>query len=133
MADQVPTSSPTLTALAPELYEQVVGVPSGPVAPVGYTDEPNLAAARAAFGQQARVRVLFDNGAGDAGTGAMQPVWSQDYTSWPPPQARATTFDLGTGGSLGGRQSAAGAVSFEPDPTARPADDLPSGNVWAAL
>ena len=133
VADQVPTPSPTLTALAPELYEQVVGAPSGPVAPVGYTDEPNLAAARAAFGQQARVRVLFDNGGGDAGSGAMQPVWSQDYTSWPPPQARATTLDLGTGGSLGGRQSAAGTASFDPDPSARPADDLPTGNVWAAL
>ena len=133
VADQVPTPSPTLTALAPELYEQVVGAPSGPVQPVGYTGEPTVAAARTAFEQQPRVRVLFDNGAGDAGSGAMQPVWSEDYTSWPPPQARATSLDLGPGGSLGGRQSVAGTASFEPDPSARPADDLPSGSVWAAL
>ncbi|MGD0313747.1 MAG: CocE/NonD family hydrolase [Acidimicrobiales bacterium] len=133
VADQVPTPSSTLTTLAPELYEEAAGAPSGPVSPVGYTDEPNLAAARAAFDQQPRVRVLFDNGSGSAGPGAMQPVWSQDYSSWPPPQARATTLALGAGGSLGRRQPVGGTVSFNPDPSARPADDLPSGNVWSAL
>ena len=133
VADEVPTPSPILTALAPSLYAQVVGAPSGPVAPVGYTDEPNLAAARAAFDQQPRVRVLFDNGGGSAGPGAMQPVWSQDYTSWPPPQATAATLHLGPGGSLGRAKPASGAVSFAPDPSSRPADDLPTGNAWAAL
>ncbi|HEY5096907.1 MAG TPA: CocE/NonD family hydrolase [Acidimicrobiales bacterium] len=133
VADQVPTPSPTLTALAPSLYAQVVGAASGPVAPVGYTDEPNLAAARAAFDQQPRVRVLFDNGGGSAGAGAMQPVWSQDYPSWPPPQAHASTLRLGPGGSLGRTRPASGTVSFAPDPSRRPADDLPTGNPWAAL
>ena len=141
VADKVPTPSPTLTSLAPALYAEVVGAPSGPVAPVGYTNEPTLAAARAAFQRQARVRVLFDNGAGNAGPGAMQPVWSQDYTSWPPPQAASTTLRLGPRGSLapvpttaaGVAGSGAAVVSFRPDPSARPADDLPTGNVWAAL
>ena len=68
VADQVPTPSPTLATLAPaHLPAGVAGAPSGPVAPVGYTDEPTLAAARAAFEQQPRVRVLFDNGGGSAG------------------------------------------------------------------
>jgi hypothetical protein len=133
VADEVPTPSPTLTTLAPSLYAEAVGAPSGPVAPVGYTDEPNLAAARAAFDQQPRVRVLFDNGGGSAGPGALQPVWSQDYTAWPPPQATATTLRLGPGGSLGRTHRASSTVSFAPDPSSRPADDLPTGNVWAAL
>ena len=140
VADKVPTPSPTLTSLAPALYSEVVGAPSGPVAPVAYTDEPTLAAARAAFERQPRVRVLFDNGGGSAGPGAMQPAWSEDYTSWPPPQARPATFRLGVGGSLtataGGNGSSAvtsGTVAFKPDPSARPADDLPSGNAWAAI
>ena len=139
VADKVPTPSPTLTSLAPALYSEVVGAPSGPVAPVAYTDEPTLAAARAAFERQPRVRVLFDNGGGSAGPGAMQPVWSEDYTSWPPPQARPATFRLAPGGSLtataGGDGRAAvtsGTVAFKPDPSARPADDLPTGNPWAA-
>jgi len=140
VADKVPTASPTLTSLAPALYSQVAGAPSGPVAPVGYTDEPTLAAARAAFEKQPRVRVLFDNGGGSAGPGAMQPVWSRDYTSWPPPGAVPTALRLGPGGSLtpaarhvGGRPVTPGTVSFKPDPSARPADDLPTGNPWAAL
>ncbi len=145
VADKVPTPSPTLTSLAPALYSEVVGAPSGPVAPVGYTDEPTLAAARAAFEQQPRVRVLFDNGGGSAGPGAMQPVWSQDYTSWPPPQAVPTRLLLGPGGSLTGTaapsdpgrvrgsRALSDSVSFQPDPSARPADDLPTGNPWAAL
>ena len=133
VADAVPTPSPTLTALAPSLYAQVVGAPSGAVAPVGYTDEPNLSAARAAFDTQPRVRVLFDNGGGSAGPGAMQPVWSQDYTSWPPRQATAAALRLGPGGSLGPTRPLSGTVSFAPDPSSRPADDLPTGNAWAAL
>jgi uncharacterized protein len=140
VADKVPTPSPTLTAIAPALYSEVVGAPAGPVAPVAYTDEPTLAAARAAFEQQARVRVLFDNGGGSAGAGAMQPGWSEDFTSWPPPQAVPTTLRLGPSGSLaptsGPTQknaSAGGTVSFRPDPSARPVDDLATGNVWSAL
>jgi putative CocE/NonD family hydrolase len=100
---------------------------------VGYTDEPTLAAARTAFEQQPRVRVLFDNGGGSAGPGAMQPVWSQDFTAWPPPEARATTYRLGAGGALTTRRPPSGTVSFRPDPAARPADDLPTGNPWSAL
>jgi hypothetical protein len=133
VADEVPTPSPTLTTLASSLYEQVAGAPSGPVAPVGYTDEPTLAAARSAFEQQPRVRVLFDNGGGSAGPGAMQPVWSQDYAAWPPPQAKPTTYRLGGGGTLSPRRSASATVSFNPDPSARPVDDLPTGSAWAAL
>ena len=133
VADQVPTPSPTLSAVAPLIYQQAAGAPAGAVAPVAFTDEPNLAAARAAFEEQPRVRVLFDNGGGSAGPGAMQPVWSQDYTAWPPPDAVATTYRLGVGGSLSTKRSAPSTVSFRPDPSARPADDLPSGNAWAAL
>jgi uncharacterized protein len=138
VADRVPTPSPTLTALAPAIYSQVAGAPSGPVPPVAYTDEPSLSAARAAFEQQDRVRVLFDNGGGSAGPGAMQPVWNEDFTSWPPPQAVPTSLRLGAGGSLSlssgdARRKPTGRISFRPDPSARPADDLPTGNVWSAL
>jgi predicted acyl esterase len=133
VADRVPTPSATLATLASLVYQQATGAPSGPVAPVGYTDEPTLAAARAAFEQQPRVRVLFDNGAGSAGPGAMQPAWSQDYPAWPPPAAVATPYRLGVGGSLAPKRSPSGTVSFQPDPSDRPADDLPTGNAWAAL
>ncbi len=135
VADEVPANSAVVQTLATDLYDQLASAPSGPVAPLQFTDEPSVAAARAAFEQQPRVRVLFDNGGGSAGRGALEPVWSADFTSWPPPQARATTFDLGSDGRLIAPPAPAPAsiVSFRPDPSARPATDLPEGNPWAAL
>ena len=105
VADQVPTPSSTLTSLAPgACTKRSAGAPSGPVSPVGYTDEPNLAAARAAFDQQPRVRVLFDNGGPAArAREPCSPSGARTYSSWPPPQARATTLALGAGGAHSGR------------------------------
>ena len=132
VADQVPSEPSFLTALAPLLYQELASAPTGPLPPLQYGNEPNVAAARAAFERQPRVRVLFDNGSGSAGPGAFQPVWSKDYSTWPPPGAKATSFELGPAGTLA-VHVASGQVSFRPNPAARPATDLPTGNVWAAL
>ena len=133
VADQVPKQQPLLSTLAPALYQALASAPVGSLPPLQYTAEPNVAAARAAFERQPRVRVFFDNGGGSAGPGAMQPVWSKDYSSWPPPGARATTLNLGSGGTLSARAPSSGQVSFQPNPAARPTIDLPTGNVWSAL
>ena len=133
VSDKVPTQQPFLSELAPALYQGVASAPAGSLPPVQYTNEPDVAAARAAFERQPRVRVLFDNGGGSAGPGAMQPVWSKDYSSWPPPGARATTLNLGSEGRLTAGTPSSAQVSFRPNPAARPTIDLPTGNVWAAL
>ena len=134
VADKVPSPSSVLTALAPEFYAALADAPAEPLPPMQFTNEPNVVAARTAFEQQPRVRVLFDNGGGSAGPGALQPVWSKDFTSWPPPSARATTLHLGPSGTLEAGTPSAESVSFRPDPSARPATTLPpSGNPWAAL
>ncbi len=133
VADEVPQASPILPALAGALYQQLADAPAGPVAPLRYTNEPTVAAARAAFERQARVRVLFDNGGGSAGPGAMQPVWHADFSAWPPAQAKPTTLHLGARGSLTGATPVSSTVSFKPNPAARPATDLPTGNPWSAL
>ncbi len=132
VADKVPSEPPLLTSLAPLLYQELASAPAGPLPPLQYGNEPNVAAARAAFERQPRVRVLFDNGSGSAGPGAFQPVWSKDYPSWPPPGAKATTLELGPSGTLA-PHVLSGRVSFRPNPAARPATDLPTGNAWAAL
>jgi predicted acyl esterase len=134
VAEKVPAPSSVLTSIAPALYSGVAHAPSAPLPPMQFTDEPNVAAARAAFEQQPRVRVLFDNGGGSAGPGALQPVWSKDFTSWPPPTAQATTFHLAPGGTLQAAAPGSGSVSFKPDPAARPATTLDSSeSPWAAL
>jgi len=75
----------------------------------------------------------MDNGAGDKGPGALQPVWQAEFASWPPSPAVATALHLGTAGALTATNPSANSVAFRPDPAARPTVDLPSGNPWSAL
>jgi predicted acyl esterase len=134
VAGEVPTAPADLPALADALYQQLAGAPSGTVAPLRFTTASSVSSARAQFIRNTpRVRILLDNGSGSAGPGAMQPVWEIDAPAWPPPKAVATTWFAGTGGTLVRAKPAASTVSFRPNPSARPATDLPTGSAWAAL
>jgi predicted acyl esterase len=42
-----------------------------------------------------------------------------------------TRYYLGSGGALAATKGPTGHASFRPDPSVRPATDLPSGNAWA--
>ena len=77
--------------------------------------------------------MLFDNGGGSLGPGALQPTYEAGFSAWPP-AGTTVRFHLGPGGSLGtGAPPGSSTASFRPDPAARPADDLPPpGNAWAA-
>jgi predicted acyl esterase len=133
VADRVPTASPTLDAIAPLVYSNATGGgPSAPLPAVRFTNEPDVAAAQAAFAaQDPPIRVLFDYGGGDLGPGALQAAFEGAFSTWPPDGA-VTTYFLGPDGSLTTTASGNGSVSFKPDPSVRPATDLPSGNPWAA-
>ena len=135
VADRVPTASPTLDALAPTLYSSLTGgAPSAPVPAIRFTTEPSVAAARAAFAaQDPRVRVLFDNGGGTLGPGALQPTYEAGFSAWPP-AGTVVHYGLGPGGTLQtGAPRASSTASFRPNPAVRPADDLAaSANAWAA-
>ena len=136
VADELPHATSLVEDLSGALYKELADAPSEPLPAFRFTNAPSVTAAITDFEQQTpRVRVLFDNGGGSDGPGALQPVWEADYSSWPPPGAKATTFDLGSGGKLQTKAPTATAtVSFRPTPTARPATDLPkTANVWAAL
>lgn len=133
VAQKVPTPSPVLTTLAPLLYNQLADAPSEPPPPIPFTNAPTVAAARAEFAKQPRIRVLMDNGGGSVGPGALQPTWQAQFSAWPPPPAVATTLHLGSQGVLTAAVPKASSVSFRPDPSARPATSLPTGNPWAAL
>ena len=90
-----------MSAVAPLLYSELTGgAPSLPVPAVRFTSEPTLAAAKAAFAaSDPRVRVLFDNGGGSLGPGALQPTYSAGFSSWPP-AGSVTRYSLGPDGSL---------------------------------
>jgi len=132
---RVPAAAPTLDALAPTLYSGLTGgAPSAPVPAVRFTTEPSVAAAKAAFAtQDPRVRVLFDNGGGTLGPGALQPTYVAGFSAWPP-AGTVVHFGLGPDGTLRTAPlRSTSTTSFRPDPAARPADDLAaSANAWAA-
>ncbi len=133
VAGRVPTPDPFLSLLAPEVYASATGGGKAmPVPALRFTDAGSLSAAQADFAaQDPRVRVLFDNGGGDLGPGALQPTYEADYSSWPPP-GTVTRYYLGSGGTLSSSKDATAKATFRPDPSVRPATDLPSGNAFAA-
>jgi len=133
VAGRVPTQNPFLTLLAPVVYSQATGgAKSMTPPPVRFTSDDSLSQAQSDYAaQDPRLRVLFDNGGGDLGPGALQPTFEAGYSQWPP-RGTVTRYYLGTQGSLSAAKGAATRVSFRPDPTVRPAIDLPSGNAWAA-
>jgi predicted acyl esterase len=133
VAQKVPTQVPLLGTLATPLYGQLAGAPSAAPPPLQFTHAPTLAAARRAFEAQPRIRVLMDNGGGNKGPGALQPVWQAQFASWPPPAAVATVLHLGPSGTLTAANPSTTSVAFRPDPAARPPVDLPSGDPWSAL
>jgi hypothetical protein len=134
VAGQVPTQNPFLTLLAPEVYAEATGGAKAMAPPpVRFTTDTSVAQAKSDFvAHDPRVRVLFDNGGGDLGPGALQPTFEADYSTWPPP-GTVTRYFLGSGGTLATSKPSATRTSFRPDPSVRPATDLASSaNAWAA-
>ena len=81
-----------------------------------FTAEPSVAAAKAAFAaQDPRVRVLFDNGGGSLGPGALQPTYEAGFSRWPP-AGTVTHFSLGPDGPWRPRRRAPrhGVVPAQP-------------------
>jgi uncharacterized protein len=136
VARKVPTQPNALTTA---VLDGFTGFASGvssqaPFPAIRFTRAPNVAAARADFAAQTPlVRILFDNGAGTAGPGAIESTYSADFSTWPPAGTVQTLY-FGHSGSLGLRPTAASsAATFTLDPGARPLTSLPaSGNAWAA-
>ncbi|HEY7947845.1 MAG TPA: CocE/NonD family hydrolase, partial [Acidimicrobiales bacterium] len=134
VAGQVPTPSALLAPLASALYTQLTGgAPAATVPALRFTTAPSVAAAQKAYAAgDPRVRVLFDNGGGSLGPGALQPAYEAGFSSWPP-RGTVTRLFLGPRESLStGRVAVPASAAFRPNPAARPADDLPTGNAWAA-
>jgi uncharacterized protein len=136
VAHKVPTPP---GALAATILDQFTGFASGvssqaPLPAIRFTNAPTPRAARAAFAANTPlVHVLFDNGAGPAGPGAIQSTYSADFASWPP-AGTVETLSLGSHGSLRpGALASPGASTFRLDPSVRPATSLPpGGNPWLA-
>ena len=79
-----------------------------------------------------RVRVLFDNGAGEDGPGTIGATYTANFSSWPP-AGRITTLYLGGSGGLVRQHPTSGHTTFSLDPSVRPRTSLPAAaNAWLA-
>jgi predicted acyl esterase len=135
VAGRVPSAAPALGSLASAVYASATsGAKSVALPAVRFTTEPSVAATKAAFAaHDPRVRVLFDNGGGSLGPGALQPTFQAGFSTWPPTES-IVRYSLGPGGSLDTNPPhGSSTVTFRPNAAVRPADDLSSSaNAWAA-
>ncbi|MEZ5155277.1 MAG: CocE/NonD family hydrolase [Solirubrobacterales bacterium] len=117
VAKQKPELSPSVKALAPLLFQAFTGVPGVTLPDDPIQQQPDLAAAKAAFEAQKPIRILYDNGAGETPYKPV-PGFERSYRSFPPPRMEARSWYFGDDGKLG-RHPGRGADEFTWDPDAR--------------
>ncbi|HEV2999452.1 MAG TPA: CocE/NonD family hydrolase [Solirubrobacteraceae bacterium] len=136
VAGEVPSIPESIRSLSGQLYLAIAGAPAAPVEQSRFAGMTDVAAARAAFARDPRVRLLMDSGAGPAGPGSLGAAWELGFDAWPPRELAPTTYYLGPGGALDRRPpAAAGEVAYVADPAARPAQTLPGSgdaDAWRA-
>lgn len=119
---------------APFFYQDGFGISNVDLPPDPIQQITSYRAALQAFEQLPEVRVLFDNGAGEAPNGTTTPGdpypgFEQSFSSFPIPGTVATTWYMGTGGQLASAPQAQPEVDwFTWSPSALPAVDFASSN-----
>jgi predicted acyl esterase len=136
VADEIPVIPSTVLSLSSALYSYLADAGAAPVQQSRFAGTTDVAAARATFERDPRVRLLMDNGAGPQGPGSIGATWEIDTTGWPVPGLRPTTWWLGGQGALTpSRAARATTAAYVADPAARPRQTLPGtgeGDAWKA-
>jgi uncharacterized protein len=135
VANEIPFIPPAILALSGELYRFLADAGAAPVRQSRLAGLASVAAAKAVFERDPRVRLLMDNGAGPQGPGSIGATWELGYGSWPPKQVRATRYYLRPKGELGRAPRRAGRARYVADPGARPRRTLPGDgaeDAWKA-
>jgi predicted acyl esterase len=130
-------------ASAPVVYKEAMGLPESDVItlpPDPIQLQPTYASALSAFEALPPVRVLFDNGAGEAPPGGTTaagnpyPGFEQSFSDFPVPSTTPQSWYLGTGGTLNEQPSSVkGVDSYTSDPTATPLTDYSGGTGGGGL
>jgi predicted acyl esterase len=136
--------SPLLKLTAPVAMQAIFGIdgPGGAPPPLTLPNdpiqsEPTYDSAKAAFDALPQIRVLFDNGAGNANAGWPFPGFEKSFSSFPIPGTRARYWYLAPQGGLTAQApSDAAADGFTWDAHARPLTNFSgdtgagSGGLW---
>jgi predicted acyl esterase len=132
--------SAAVQACAPVALQSIFGI-QGPMTlpPDPIQLQPTYDLAKAAFEAQKPIRILFDNGAGNANAGWPYPGFERSYSSFPIPGTTARSWYVGPNGALADqppKDSAADAFTW--DAHARPLTDFTgdtgagAGGLWTA-
>jgi predicted acyl esterase len=135
VADRIPKIPPSILALSAALYRFLADADAAPVRQSRFASFQSVAAARAIFRRDPRVRLLMDNGAGTRGPGSLGATWELGYGSWLPKAVRPTRYYLGPKGALGARPRRPRSARYLADPGARPSQTLPGNgaeDAWKA-
>jgi predicted acyl esterase len=130
-------------AAAPLVYKEAMGLPEGDVVtlpPDPIQAQPTYELALSEFEKLPAIRVLFDNGAGEAPPGGTTaagnpyPGFEQSFSEFPIPGTTAQSWYLGPGGTLNEQQSTVkGVDSYTSDATATPLTDYSGGTGGGGL
>jgi predicted acyl esterase len=100
---QVPRIPEGIRAAAPAFMEDFFGVPGLQFEPDRFADfaDDDLEGVLAEYEDEPKVRVLFENGAGDAeNPGSPVPRFEATFDEWPPPDITPSTWYLDADGAL---------------------------------
>ncbi|CAN5512513.1 hypothetical protein BH20ACT15_BH20ACT15_03610 [soil metagenome] len=133
VADQSPLNNAALVQASwPVVMQAIFGIsgPGGtpPVAALPFDPiqaQPLYPLAKAAFEAYKPVRILYDNGAGNANDGWPYPSFERSYDNFPVPGATTRSWYLGPDGALADQQGSDDAADgFTWDPTRGPKTDF---------
>jgi predicted acyl esterase len=100
VARRIPRLDPLLRQLVPIAFAEAFGVQGLGFEPDRFPDLTEYEEALAAYESEARVRVLFEVGAGHRVPGAPVRRFETSFDAWPPPGAEPRTWFLGAAGAL---------------------------------
>jgi predicted acyl esterase len=134
VAGEIPSIPKPVRDLSAVLYSALGSTLAAPMQQSRFAGTTDVAAAKATFERDPRVRVLMDSGASIYGRGSLGATWELGFSSWPPKQVRPTRMFLGEGGALGAKPAKATTVRYTSDPAARPSKTLTgnSDQAWEA-
>jgi len=136
VGDEIPNIPGLVLGLSGQLYKFLADSAAAPVKQSRFAGTTDVAAAKAEFAKDPRVRLLMDNGGGPEGPGSIGATWELDYGSWPIKEAKATPYYLGADGALGTTKAGSATnATYTSDPKARPKQTLPGqgeADAWKA-
>jgi predicted acyl esterase len=141
VAHRVPHLSAAQRALAPVVFQAATGISGIQLPPDRFDNTQTYASQLAKYQAEPPVRILFENGVGDPNNlGAPIGDYSVTFPSWPPPNAKPTSWYFQPDQMLASRapkiadSSGKASTSYIYDPTAKPATDFSgsTSDIWAA-